>query len=211
MTFIDFENYKNNRYDHQVKSEDFDNDHAIDKMTAVSLRYELEERTFDLLDQDYVHRWNGRHMIKSQNLAEHHAHTAQYLIALFSIFEVPEDVQLEALKRAVVHDLPETELCDIPYPVHVKYPEISKAYDKAERDVWHDKYPLYRSNVKKGSTAWLLVKIADRLDRINFLYDETQLGNDSDYVIQSLSDERDAVEDLIVELGDRLETFLLIP
>ena len=29
MTFIDFENYKNNRYDHQVKSEDFDNDHAI--------------------------------------------------------------------------------------------------------------------------------------------------------------------------------------
>ena len=41
MTFIDFENYKNNRYDHQVKSEDFDNDHAIDKMTAVSLRYEL--------------------------------------------------------------------------------------------------------------------------------------------------------------------------
>ena len=69
MTFIDFENYKNNRYDHQVKSEDFDNDHAIDKMTAVSLRYELEERTFDLLDQDYVRRWNGRHMIKSQNLA----------------------------------------------------------------------------------------------------------------------------------------------
>ena len=86
MTFIDFENYKNNRYDHQVESEGFDNDHAIDKMTAVSLRYELEESTFDLLDQDYVHRWNGRHMIKSQNLAEHQAHTAQYLIALFSVF-----------------------------------------------------------------------------------------------------------------------------
>ena len=51
MTFIDFENYNNNRYDNQVKSEDFDNDHAIDKMTAVSLRYELEESTFDLLDQ----------------------------------------------------------------------------------------------------------------------------------------------------------------
>ena len=205
MAFIDFENYKNDRYDDQIESNDFDTSHAIDSMTAFNLRYRLEVNTFDLLDQDYVRRWNGRHVIKSQNLAEHHAHTAQYLIALFSVFDVPEDVQLEALKRAVVHDLPETELCDIPYPVHVEYPEISEAYDKAEQDVWHCKYPLYESDVKNGSTAWLLVKTADRLDRVNFLYEETLLGNRSDYVAQSLFNEREAVEDLIVELGDRLE------
>lgn len=153
-------------------------------------------------DQDFVHRYSGRASIKDQNLAEHHAHTAQILLILFERFEVPEDVQLKTLKRALVHDLPETELSDIPYPSHVKYGSLSEAYDSAEKSVIEDKYGFIADcfDIDKGSDEWKLVKFADRFDRLAFMFRELSLGNKTEYFKNALSEEMHYVRDMYDEL-----------
>lgn len=160
----------------------------------------LVEKTFPLLDQDYVERWSGRHTIHRQNLAEHHGHVVQYCIALFTIIDIPDASQLRILKRAAVHDLPETELSDIPFPSHVKYPDLSEAYDHAEADVWKTKYADLNVNVDKASVEWKVVKIADRLDRLHFIKNEYQLGNTTSYMSEAYHEEVKAVYALIADV-----------
>lgn len=156
----------------------------------------------DINAQDYTFRWNGKRTVKTQNIAEHHAHTAQALLLLFQFYDVPQADQLEALKRAVIHDLPETFLSDIPYPAHVAYPELSEAYDAAEVDVWKTKFAELAddADITKETPVWRLVKCADRLDRYVFAMCEKDLGNSSLWVDQTLREEALAIQNLLKKL-----------
>ena len=160
----------------------------------------IEAEIAPLADQDFVVRWQGRHTITKQNLAEHHGHVVQYCLSLFNMFDVPEHDQLLAMKRAAIHDLPETEIADVPYPTHKKFPELSEAYDKVEESVWTNKYKAFRNDVDKGSRIWILVKVADRLDRVAFIKKEQEFGNNCEYFDNALKDEQKEISSLLARL-----------
>ena len=155
-----------------------------------------------LTSQYSTYRWNGRQTVKTQNLAEHHGNVCQYLVILFEFIDVPPEDQLKALKRAAVHDLPETILSDITYPVHVRYPKLSEAYDEAEYDVMHKDLGFIEDalDIEHGSNVWLLEKTADRLDRLIYAAYEHQLGNTSPWVEDTIKDESLVFHDSLKEL-----------
>lgn len=160
------------------------------------------EHSMQLTSQYSTYRWNGRQTIKTQNLAEHHGNVCQYLVILFEFIDVPVEDQLKALKRAAVHDLPETILSDITYPVHVRYPNLSEAYDEAENDVMHKELGFIEDalKIKHGSNVWLLEKTADRLDRLVYATYERQLGNTSSWIEETIKDEDIAFHTSLKEL-----------
>ena len=164
----------------------------------------LEDELSEVNCQDSVYRWNGRSTVKIQNLAEHHGHVGQILLLLFKMLEVPEDDQLLALKRGLIHDLPEIVLSDIPYPAHVNYPELSEAYDKAEDSIWETKFSFFEDDCKlsKDLPSWKLVKCADTMDRVMFISMEKKLGNTSPWVDETYSEERQRAIKMLTDLKE---------
>lgn len=163
---------------------------------------ELMEQADKLQEQDFVMRFQGRRMVHQQSIAEHMAHVTQYLLLLFSVYDVPEHDQLLALKRACTHDLPETETSDIPYPTHVMHPAFSEQYDHVEQAIWHDKYPHLDNTLQKGSSPWKLVKVADKMDVLAYIRQEQMLGNTNDYLAEAYKEGWQKTTQLIRELSN---------
>jgi putative hydrolase of HD superfamily len=137
----------------------------------------------EISGQAYVVRYNGKPTLHRQNLYEHHGSVAQLLLLLFKVYDVPEFEQLNALKRALTHDLPEIWLADIPFNTHVDNPHFSEAYDNSEQKILNSKLDKFDYSVSKYSRVWHLVKAADCLDVVLFCKQEFNLGNKSDTVM----------------------------
>lgn len=142
-------------------------------------------------------RWTGRHMIKTQNIAEHHAIVAQLVIAILEEYNVPEKFHLLSIKRAVTHDMPEVITSDIPYVVKRDYPDFAKAYDKVESDVISDlPPPIKNCEVDKDTIPWLVVKLADSIDVCLFTEMEVDLGSRNKDTIEILEQSYARSEDI---------------
>ena len=163
----------------------------------------LKQAAFRLQDQDFVVRYQGRHTVRQQNIAEHMAHVTQYLVLLFSMWHISESDQLLAMKRACIHDLPETETADVPFITHCDYPAFSEEYDHVEASIWLNKYSDLYAHIEKGSIPWLLVKVADKLDVIAYIQREQEFGNNSPYLKEAYIEEVSDIKELMGELDAR--------
>lgn len=166
------------------------------------LMLKLKKPIAQLQHQDYVIRYQGRVTIHQQTIAEHMAHTAQYVMLLCTVFDVPEQDKLLAIQRAVVHDLPETETADVPFTTHRDFVDFARAYDKVETRVWSDKFPELNVYVEKFTNVWYLVKLADKLDVVAYIEREQQLGNNTEYLQNALLEECVDINKIIEKLEE---------
>lgn len=168
-----------------------------------SLALKLAEDNGEILySQASTWRWPGRRTINRQNIAEHHSVVAQLVLLIIDAYNVPEEYHLQALRRAIVHDLPEAWTNDIPYTIKRDYPEFAKAYDAVEEDIERRLPSSLVAKTKKGSIPWLVVKLADSIDVLLFSQAEIDLGTrNSDMIrIHSTCKERIMLfEDLLIE------------
>ena len=132
----------------------------------------------DLYSLKYIERYNNLPRIKSESVAEH-----SYFVALITArlankykFNIGE-----ALLTAVIHDIFEIYISDIPRNVKDKFPKIKPILNKIEENIIIQKYPEYKKLIenfnKQLTPEGMIVKLADNLSVLQYANTEIGLGN----------------------------------
>lgn len=128
-----------------------------------------------------------RHLVRYQNcprlinesVATHSFYTAIITLKLREYYNFDLET---ALKTALIHDIPEAKISDVPHTVKKSNPDLSLALEKAEQTVIEEmlsnKAAKYIEEFNRGSTPeGLAVQLADILSVVLYANDEIQCGN----------------------------------
>lgn len=123
-------------------------------------------------------RYNNIQKIKDENVLEHTAMVSLIVMDLANIYKFDSN---KAIRLALVHDLCEIHLSDIPYTVKQKFPEIKKAIKKEELSVLSEFSAeindLLLESSLDNSIETKIVKFADIISCEIYANTEVQLGN----------------------------------
>ena len=125
-------------------------------------------------------RYNTRHRIKDESVAEHLAFVTLIVLDLHRYYKF--NLQ-RAMVMAITHDLPELEVSDVPYTIKRNHPGIGKAIKEAEVKVWVDKFPDWSDinfELMEGHTIEsIMVEFADAISCYQYATNEMAIGNKS--------------------------------
>ena len=123
-------------------------------------------------------RYNNKFKIISESVAEH-----SYFVAVLTL-KMHDDYNFnleEALKMALIHDIPELHLSDVTHDVKRNFPKLAQEVTNAEYVIMKHKYPQWFTEFKKfedqESVEALVVKMADNLSCVQYATAEMELGN----------------------------------
>lgn len=132
-------------------------------------------------------RYNPRTRLRNESVAEHSFFVALIALELCNRLNTSVETTQQCLTKALLHDMPETELNDITHDVKVAlnlYP-LLKAYE----DKYFEKnFPEFAKlmNDESENLVNLIVKYADAMSVLQYTYDEIELGNAT---VESIKDE----------------------
>ena len=126
----------------------------------------------------HIIRYNNLPRIKDESVAEHSYFVALIVARLHQYY----DFNLEkALLMAIVHDIFEVHISDVPRNVKMNYPKLKIIMDEIEDDCIRKKYPEYEDIIYdfngKHSVEALIVKLSDNLSCIQYADTEIKLGS----------------------------------
>lgn len=153
-----------------------------------------------LYSQSNTWRWPGRHTIGKQNIAEHHSIVTQLVLLIIDEYEIPEEYQMKAIRRAITHDLPEAFTNDIPFVIKRDYPDFAQAYDIVEDKIIEAFPQALQNKVPKDSIPWLVVKLADAIDVYLFTGAEIDLGNNNGEILEIYTQSKDRIHKIETSL-----------
>jgi len=148
----------------------------------------------DIYVLDHIKRYSTVHTIRSESVASHSFFVAAILFKLHEKYAF--DISI-AVAMAIVHDMPEIELNDVPRTIKVKYPLIAKAFKESEKEVLK-KLPYvvrcYLASYEKGvKVEAKMVKFADAIQCMQFSQTEVKLGN-SGYMTEVLEASKERIK-----------------
>lgn len=159
-------------------------------------------------------RYNNRPKIKTENVAEHTFYVASTVLKLCTIFNLNESIKNKALEFAIVHDIPEILIGDVPYDTKVNNPLLREEIEKAEIKSLSDHMPEYLDSYSKfieeekiETTAYLVTKLADTISVLQYSNRELDLGNNTEQMRNINSDSKERIQKLINKLRDSIEEF----
>lgn len=159
-------------------------------------------------------RYNNRPKIKTENVAEHTFYVASTVLKLCTIFNLNESIKNKALEFAIVHDIPEILIGDVPYDTKVNNPLLREEIEKAEIKSLSDHMPEYLDSYSKfieeeklETTAYLVTKLADTISVLQYSNRELDLGNNTEQMKNINSDSKGRIQKLINKLRDSIEEF----
>lgn len=159
-----------------------------------------------------IKRYNTIHRIHEENVAEHSLYVAYNVMRLCDILEVDDVTRLNALQMAIIHDIPECLLGDVPYSTKQRSPEISKVLSKMElEDIQsympeiYDKYKAFQEAEESESIEGQLVKLADAISVVQYCEIEKSLGNVTENMMEILYSSYIRVENRLNTLIETLE------
>ena len=132
-----------------------------------------------------IWRYAGKLKIKNENVAEHSFYTALNIIKLGNHLNLKSEDVFLAVAMAVIHDVPEYLVGDLPYEFKVANPNIMEDFDILENalvsktyknTMIHSLFQAY-ANASENSIPRLLVDFGDRMSAWQFALREQKLGN----------------------------------
>lgn len=171
------------------------------------LRASLDREIYKMSD---VIRYNGRLVIKTENLAEHSYYVAMNIYKLARMFNIDEQTVNKAIKIALCHDLGEIFTGDLPHSIKAYSPEINNIAKQLEIDIMKEQFPYFAEDfesyaTQKESILTVLVEAADCLDVLAYIDREEQLGNKSDEIVQIKAESSERYVKLIEKLKHLIE------
>lgn len=148
-----------------------------------------------------IYRYSDRLTNIQENVAEHSFFTALILCELLENSNANDTLIAKALSAALRHDVLEAVLTDIPHSTKDSDEEFNIAIEKAEAK-------LRRDN-SEDKAIHTLVKIADILQVIQFIFHEKKLGNLNDDIISIEKQSRERLQQEMDKLKDLYLTFNL--
>lgn len=135
-----------------------------------------------------ITRYNTKRRLKDESVAEHSFYVALISLMLCKKYELDDKTTMDAVIKALLHDMPEIELNDITHDTKEKLnlTPVLKVYE----DAYYQKYfPDYATlMINNKGIASTIVDIADAMSVLQYSDNEQILGN-VDTVMQEISDE----------------------
>lgn len=167
---------------------------------------------YKILNLGEIIRYNNRPKIKHENVAEHSFYVASTVLKICKIFGLSEDIKHKALELAIVHDIPELLVGDIPYDTKVNNPELAKYVALAEVSElekhlpeFSDSYKEFLKEEEEETVVYLVVKLADIVSVLQYSNMEIDLGNRTKDMMVINDDAIERVRKMAQKLTEILE------
>lgn len=129
-------------------------------------------------------RYNNRVHITDESVAEHSFFVSLITLELCDKLKVSKDVTLKCLVKAILHDMPETELNDITHDVKVKL-NLYEMFEKYEEEYYETHFKSFSEIMNNpDELVDLIVKYADTLSVKQFVHREYELGNRTEEILE---------------------------
>ena len=124
-------------------------------------------------------RYQNCNRLVNESVAEHSFYVAVFVLKLREYYDFNLEV---ALKTALIHDIPEARISDIPHNIKLANPEVAAALEKAEEKVTVDMLSEEANTLLKsfnhGDTVeGKICQLADVLSVVLYANDEIKCGN----------------------------------
>ena len=124
-------------------------------------------------------RYQNCKRLVNESVAEHSFYVAVFVLKLREYYDFNLEV---ALKTALIHDIPEARISDIPHNIKLANPEVAAALEKAEEKVTVDMLSEEANTLLKsfnhGDTVeGKICQLADVLSVVLYANDEIKCGN----------------------------------
>lgn len=157
-------------------------------------------------------RYNNRPKIKNENVAEHTFYVTSTVLKICKMFKLSNEVKHKALEFAVVHDIPELLIGDVPYDTKANNPILREAVEQAEIKALQDNLPEYFESYsqflkeeKEQTVAYLVTKLADTVSVLQYSNRELDLGNKTPQMIEINDECQERIARLISKLEEKIE------
>ena len=160
-------------YDMDMKIEE--NKHLYNKF----IRNDIATFSRDIDVLRSLIRYQNCNRLVNESVAEHSFYVASFVMKLREYY----DFNLErALKMALIHDIPESRISDVPHNIKTANPKLSAALEEAENKVLNDMfYPegvtLVADFNRTVSPEGKVCALADVLSVVLYANDEIKCGN----------------------------------
>lgn len=166
---------------------------------------------YEIMNLGEIIRYNNRPKIRKENVSEHSFYVATNVIKICHQFKIPADIKLKALELAIVHDIPETFLGDVPYTTKRDNPMLAEMLEKAElyelnkhMPEFYHAYVEYIQGEKTNELTSVIVKLADTISVLQYSNNEIELGNTSRAMKTINDDAKIRVSSMINKLEELL-------
>lgn len=125
-------------------------------------------------------RYNPRTRLKNESVAEHSFFVALIALELCNRLNTSVETTQQCLIKALLHDMPETELNDITHDVksRLNLSSVLKAY---EDEYFNREFPVYSELMSNNDDNLVnfIVNYADTMSVLQYTHNEIELGNKS--------------------------------
>lgn len=135
-------------------------------------------------------RFNTAPRITNESVAEHSYFVVYYAYILSRKIGFGKGMTNLCMMKALLHDVAEKEISDVPHNIKQKYPEIKEALKKAEIEWYQKNHKEYLHDGKKYDIIDYVVELADIYSVRQYCLYEISLGNSNMEEILKSSYER---------------------
>ena len=126
-------------------------------------------------------RYNNRHRIHNEDLAQHSYMVAYNIIKIAYDYSIEDSIRDRAVAMAITHDFSESYTADLPHDCKVAYPELKTILDKIEKEFIHNEAPeleeLFLEYSNNDNLACKLVSLGDAISVLQYVNREQLHGN----------------------------------
>ena len=145
--------------------------------------------SIDNLMKDYrlksTIRYNNRNKITNESVAEHSFYVALYTLEICNSLNLEDNIIKKAVERALLHDMVERDISDIPHDVKNIVPGLKIILENKEKELNKEIDERFNCNRNEDDESALnklidvIVKISDNYSVYQFCLKEQELGNNS--------------------------------
>lgn len=149
-------------------------------------------------------RYNNSNRICDESVAEHSFFVAFFSLRLAQKLNLSKKKTLKVVVRALMHDVPELFISDVPHNVKELSDTIKSELLRLEKDMMNELFPEYYDIVyEEGTIESLIVDLADAYSVKQYCLNEIELGNCSRNMADILEDVDNRCNALIEKIGEK--------
>ena len=143
-------------------------------------------------------RYNHRLRLTNESVAEHSFFTALFVLEICDKLSVEGELKAKCIEYALLHDVPETILSDVPSDVKDLSETLRMLLQIFEDSFMEDNYPDYAFH-SKDEEIFSIVKLADLYSVRQYCMVEAALGNKTLDFADAVNERIDRLEEELIK------------
>lgn len=165
----------------------------------------LEQYLLETYRLKNVIRYNCRNKLKAESVAEHSFYVTLFALQLCDKYHLSDDIKLNCLVKALLHDMPEIELNDITHDVKDKL-NLRAMLKHYEDKYYTDNFQMYVNIMNnENEIVDAVIKLADAMSVYQYTLNELNLGNKSPDMTCIFDESKQRVSHLQLLLQEKIK------